>query len=85
MGNRAYKTSRDEIPNYGKGVAVVVANEVDLNVTDGIYVGTTGNLVVTMSDGNDVTFSTIPVGFYPLKIQKVKATTTANAIVALYA
>lgn len=85
MGNRSYTSNSSEFANVGKAVAVVVANEADLGVTDGLYVGTAGNLVVTMANGSDATFTACPAGFHPLRIQKVKNTTAAANIVALYA
>jgi hypothetical protein len=85
MANRNTRTAREDIANIGKAVAVTVAAEADLGVTDGLYIGTTGNLVVTMADGNDRTFSNVAVGYHPLRIQKVRDTTTADDILALYA
>lgn len=50
-----------------------------------IYVGGTGDLTVTMSDGNDALFKAVPVGLYPIAVTKVKSTsTTATNILALY-
>lgn len=49
-----------------------------------IYVGTSGNLVLTIN-GVDVTFSSVPVGthfFGP--ISKVKVASTAAALVLLF-
>lgn len=49
-----------------------------------IYVGTTGNLVLTIN-GVDVTFSTVPVGLWEFgPISKVKTASTAAALVLLW-
>lgn len=64
--------------------------------TRGLYVGTTGNMKVTMYGGIDkdgnavtgqaVTFNTIPAGaILPLRVVRVWSTgTTASNIIALY-
>jgi hypothetical protein len=50
----------------------------------GLYVGTTGNLKVTMRDGGDQTFMNAPVGYHPIAVRRVWATgTTASNIVGL--
>lgn len=50
----------------------------------GLYVGGTGDVLVTTARGNDVTFTAVPVGtFIMLAISKVKAATTATALVGL--
>ena len=51
-----------------------------------IYIGTGGNLTVTMLGGQKVTFANIPDGtFLPIQVRKVWATDTdADDILALY-
>lgn len=55
-------------------------------VTRFIYVGSAGNVAVTMSDGSNVTFNNVPAGaVLNLRVSKVKSTgTTASNIVALF-
>jgi hypothetical protein len=50
-----------------------------------LYVGVTGNIVVDLiSSGTQITFSNVPVGFFPVMVSKVWATnTTATNMVAL--
>ena len=49
-----------------------------------LYVGTTGDVAVTMLGGEVVTFKSVPVGFMPILVTKVMATnTTASNIMAL--
>lgn len=54
--------------------------------TKAIYVGGTGNLVVTGKDGNDVTFNSVPAGeVLRIAATHVKSTgTTATNIVGLF-
>lgn len=51
-----------------------------------LYIGTGGNVVVTMEGGGDVTFKNVSSGsILPIRVTKVKnASTTAQNIVALY-
>lgn len=51
-----------------------------------IYVGTGGNLRVTMLGGQDITFRNLPSGaFLPIQVKKVWATgTTATDLLSLY-
>jgi hypothetical protein len=50
----------------------------------GVYVGTTGNLAVTLAGGAIVTFTNIPVGLYPISVTKVMAATTASGILVVW-
>lgn len=50
-----------------------------------LWIGGTGNVVVTMWDGTTATFTAVPAGTrLPVSPQLVKAATTATLIVALY-
>lgn len=51
----------------------------------GVYVGTAGNLAVTMADGSSVTFVGVQAGsILPIKVKIIKDTgTTASDIVVL--
>lgn len=65
---------------------VTPSDTVSIPVTRAIYVGGTGNLAVTMLDGQVVTFSGVPAGttLY-IQVTKVMATSTsATLILALY-
>jgi hypothetical protein len=50
-----------------------------------LYVGVGGNLDVTTAGGDDIVFFNVPTGtFFPVQVIKVKDTTTAANIVALW-
>jgi len=50
-----------------------------------LYVGTSGNLRVLTAGGDDVVFTAVPVGFFPVQVIRVFATNTAASnIVALW-
>ncbi len=69
------KSDTVDIPNPGNG-------EVEACV---LYVGTGGILRVLTAGGDDITFQNVPVGFFPVQVIRVFAsTTTANNIVALW-
>jgi hypothetical protein len=78
-------------PANAPGRAAIAVTPHDTNtfaqVCRGIYVGTTGDVVVTMVDGgNDVTFKTVPAGaILPVSAIRVKNTsTTASNMVAFF-
>lgn len=78
----AYRTRDAGTP---KAVAVTPSDSTVLELTRGLYVGTTGNLAVRMADGQTVTFTAAAVGYHPLQVDKVMSTnTTASNILALY-
>jgi len=70
----------------GKAVVVSPSDTTELGITRGLYVGTTGDLVVTMAEqGSSITFANVPSGsFLPLQVRLVMAATSASDIVALY-
>jgi hypothetical protein len=75
----------EAIAPYYTAVAVTPSDVETIPLTIGLYVGTAGNLTVTMAGGNDVTFPSCPAGFHPLQLIAVLATgTPATGIVALY-
>lgn len=67
--------------------AVTPSDSTDLAyVSRALYVGSGGNVVVTMAGGGDVTFVGVPTGgILPIRASRVKATnTTASSIINLY-
>lgn len=69
-----------------KAVSVTPNDSTTILETSCLYVGTGGDVKVTMSCGLDVTFPNVQDGtFMPIKVQKVFATgTAASDIVAMY-
>lgn len=57
-----------------------------------LYIGTTGNVAIVAAGdrsnagaGTAVTFTAVPVGFFPVQVRRVMSTnTTASTIVGLY-
>lgn len=77
----------DDTVSARGGFTVTPSDTADLRViTRGLYVGTTGNLRVTLDNGDDVTFVTIAAGIiHPLYVKRVWSTnTTATNLVAVY-
>ena len=69
------------IPTYAEAIT---KSDTATNAFSYIYVGTTGNVVVTTEDGQTVTFTAVPAGQYIwVRTQKVMAATTASNMVGL--
>lgn len=80
----AYRSADSTAPAHG-AVAITPTDGVVFPSTRSLYVGTTGNLVVRMVDGQTVTFTAVPVGIFPIQVDIILATgTTAGNILALY-
>lgn len=68
------------------GFAIAPSDGADLvETTRAIYVGSSGNLAVTLASGAEVTLTGIPGGtLLPVRLRRIRATgTTATAIVGL--
>jgi len=94
-GNDPYKRTQGPWPaKYASdparmAAAVTTSDSADLaNVAVSLYVGVTGDVVVTLADqtdGQSVTFKAHPVGYLVCQVKRVWATgTTATNILALY-
>jgi hypothetical protein len=69
------------IPTYAEAIT---KSDTATNAFSYIYVGTTGNVVVTTEDGQTVTFTAVPAGQYIwVRTQKVMDATTASNLVGL--
>lgn len=81
----ASRSANATVAAYDAAV-VTPSDSTIIPVTRALYVGTSGNLAVIMADGSAaITFSNVPVGVFPVQVQKVMSTnTTAGNIVALY-
>lgn len=68
------------------GASVTPSDSANLGtVARALYVGVTGNIKVTTNGGTDLTFTAVPVGFFPVKCRRVWSTgTTATSIIALF-
>jgi hypothetical protein len=69
------------IPTYAEAIT---KSDTATNAFSYIYVGTTGNVVVTTEGGQTVTFTAVPAGQYIwVRTQKVMDATTASNLVGL--
>lgn len=67
------------------GVAITPHDTNLIPITRSIYVGVSGNINVRMADGSTVLFSNVPVGVFPIQVDRVLSTsTTATTMIALY-
>lgn len=74
-----------ESPGYD-AQAVTPDDAADLPIASrALYVGTEGDVRLTMAGGNAITFRAVQPGFLPLRVTRVHATgTTATDIVAVW-
>lgn len=84
--NHSQKSAADAAPAIG--AAAVTLADADLAVipTRALFVGTAGNLKVTMASGDVVTLTNVQAGaLLPLSVTRVWLTgTTAGSVTALY-
>jgi len=73
---------------YKHAVAVTPDDGADLpgGPCKGLYIGVAGNITVDMGSGSQtVLFTAVPIGVFPIVVQRVNASgTAASGIVALY-
>lgn len=83
-----FKGHQPGLNSPAAGANAIIPSDADTlsTVTRAIFVGTAGNLRVTMIEGDTVTLKNLAAGvIYPLRCTKVLATsTTAADLVALY-
>ena len=83
MANGSHRGENAVVPAMA-AVAVTKSDSTILDVTRALYIGTTGDLAVRMTNGETITFKTVPVGILPIQVDKVLSTgTTAAEIIAL--
>lgn len=76
--------SKDIASAYG-AAAVTASDATIIPTTRALYIGVTGNIAVRMANGDLPTFANVPVGVFPIQVDKVLSTgTTASSIVAMY-
>jgi len=79
-----YRSANATAPAHS-AQAITPSDSTVIPVTRAIYVGVSGNLTVVMAEEeNTITFSNVPVGIFPIQVNKVLAATTAGSLVALY-
>lgn len=69
---------------YG-AVAVTKSDSTVIPTCRALGIGVTGDVAVRMANGDLITFTAVPVGPFPVQVNKVLSTgTTATGITALY-
>lgn len=87
MAKKRYADSALGSATFAKAVTPNDNADIDTATTRALYVGTGGDLVVTMADEQaaDVTFRNVPDGMLlDLGVARVKSASTAADIVALF-
>lgn len=81
----AFRTANATVAAHG-AASVTPSDSAEMPITRSLYIGTGGDLTVTMADGQNVTFTNTNGGLIlPIQVIKVYSTgTTATGIVALY-
>lgn len=82
----AFQSDSTAVRKASHAVAVTPSDTDNLanDADKGLYIGGTGAVHVTTSNGDDVTFAAVPVGILPVGVRRVHATgTTATNIIAL--
>lgn len=75
----------DNIVAAHGAVAVTLSDSTVIPTTRSLYVGTGGDLQVTMTDGQIVIFKNVLTGILPVQVTSVWSTnSTASDILALY-
>lgn len=69
--------------SFESAETVTPSDSTVLTATKSLYIGTEGDLLVTMANGAEVAFKGVH-GELKISVTKVKAATTATDIVALY-
>jgi hypothetical protein len=78
-------SASDPTSSAVEAVSITPSDTATFDVTRGLYIGTTGNVAVKMKNGVTITFTNVPVGVLPVRVQQVLSTgTTASGIIALY-
>ena len=81
-----HKSIRTDFTDPSPGaVAITPSDTVAISIAArAIYVGGTGDIAAVMADGSEVTFVAVPVGIFPIQVQRIDATnTTATDMIAL--
>ena len=77
--------SADKTAPAVKATAVTASDVTVLAPTRALYIGTAGNLNVTMADGAAALLTNVGSGIFPISVTKVLSTsTTATGILAMY-
>ncbi len=80
----AHRSANATVAAHG-AKTITPSDSTVLEITRGLFIGTTGDLTVTMADGHDAVFVNLPSGsVLPIQVSKVKTASTATNLLALY-
>ena len=81
----AFPAKQKPVHSAWDAVVVTPHDTNTIGLCRALYIGSTGNIAVRMASGNSATFSSVPVGVFPIQVDQVLSTgTTASSIMALY-
>lgn len=85
MSTGAFRTANATVAAHG-AASVTPSDSAEMPITRSLFIGTNGNIKVTMADGQEITFINLTAGtIFPIQVVKVWATdTTVTTIIALY-
>ena len=85
MSTGAFRTANATVAAHG-AASVTPSDSAEIPITRSLFIGTNGNIKVTMADGQEITFINLTAGtIFPIQVVKVWSTeTTVTSIVALY-
>ena len=85
MTTGAYRSANATVSAHGAVAVTTPSDSTELPITRALFIGTAGDVTVTMADGQVVEFLNIAnATLLPIQVQKVMAATSASNILALY-
>ena len=81
----AFRTANATVAAHG-AASVTPSDSAEIPITRSLFIGTNGNIKVTMADGQEITFINLTAGtIFPIQVVKVWSTgTTVTTVIALY-
>lgn len=85
MSTGAFRTANATVAAHG-AASVTPSDSAEIPITRSLFIGTNGNIKVTMADGQEITFINLTAGtIFPIQVVKVWSTgTTVTTVIALY-
>ena len=85
MSTGAFRTANATVAAHG-AASVTPSDSAEIPITRSLFIGTNGNIKVTMADGQEITFINLTAGtIFPIQVVMVWSTgTTVTTVIALY-